>query len=244
MPNSAPQHNAPAVEAANLSIGGGTILDNVSLRVEHNDFVTIVGPNGAGKTTLLRCMLGLRKPETGTVQRAPKLKTGYVPQKLNADAAMPLSAKTFLTLHKKNADAEALRAAEETGIAQHLHKPLHALSGGEFQRVLLARALIDSPQLLALDEPAQNLDVPGRIAFYQLLSKLYNRGGIAILMVSHDLHFVMSATRQVVCLYHRVCCSGAPQTVAKAPEFSALFGGELAELTAVYHHEHNPRRNA
>lgn len=227
---------SPVVEAKNISAGG--VVRGVSLRVEKNDFVTIVGPNGAGKTTLLRCMLGLRAPDNGKVIRAPGLKTGYVPQKLSAAAAMPLSAGDFLTLHKKNASQAAARIAEETGAAPHLRKPLYALSGGEFQRVLLARALLDSPDLLVLDEPAQNLDIAGQLALYRLLSRLYARGGIAILMVSHDLHLVMSATRRVVCLYHHVCCSGAPQAVAKDPEFIKLFGGDMARLTAAYHHAH------
>lgn len=227
---------SPVVEAKNISAGG--VVRGVSLRVEKNDFVTIVGPNGAGKTTLLRCMLGLRAPDNGKVIRAPGLKTGYVPQKLSAAAAMPLSAGDFLTLHKKNASQAAARIAEETGAAPHLRKPLYALSGGEFQRVLLARALLDSPDLLVLDEPAQNLDIAGQLALYRLLSRLYERGGIAILMVSHDLHLVMSATRRVVCLYHHVCCSGAPQAVAKDPEFIKLFGGDMARLTAAYHHAH------
>ena len=163
----------PVLEATNISAGG--VLRGVSLRVEKNDFVTIVGPNGAGKTTLLRCMLGLRAPDSGNIFRASGLKTGYVPQKLSAAAAMPLSAGAFLTLRKKN--AAPARIAEETGAAPHLHKPLHALSGGEFQRVLLARALLDSPDLLVLDEPAQNLDIAGQLSLYRLLSRLYEGGG-------------------------------------------------------------------
>ncbi len=235
--------SAPLLSADNLTVrrGGAAVLSGVSLGVEQNDFVTVVGPNGAGKTTLLKCMLGLTAPDSGTVRRAAGLKIGYVPQRLNPDYAVPMRARAFLALHKKVSAAAVCRAAEETGAEEFLARPLHALSGGELQRVLLARALLDSPGILALDEPGQNLDIAGQLAFYRLLSEVYLRRNISILMVSHDLHLVMSATRRVVCLYRHVCCSGAPQAVAQDPEFINLFGKDMSRLTAVYHHEHGHR---
>ncbi len=217
---------------------GRSILKDVSLDVGMQDFVTIIGPNGAGKSMLLKCLLGIIQPDQGRVTRRPGLTTGYVPQRLIAEPSMPLSVKRFLTL-KTNATAETLaRCAEETDITPLLARQLHHLSGGELQRVLLARALIGEPELLVLDEPAQNMDVGGQLAFYKLLERLHHTRTLSVLMVSHDLHLVMASTRQVICLYHHVCCSGEPQAVTRDPEFISLFGNDMARMMAVYHHEH------
>ena len=219
------------------------MLRDVSLRVEERDFITVVGPNGAGKTTLLKCLMGFFAPDDGAVARAPKLRIGYVPQWFPADPAMPLSARRFLRLRKVFGGGAAARAiaqvAEETAIGAALDKPMHVLSGGELQRVLLARALLGDPQLLVLDEGAQNLDVSGQLAFYKLLERIYDERRLAILMVSHDLHLVMASTRRVICLFHHVCCSGRPREVARDPEFISLFGDDVAKMLAVYHHEHD-----
>ena len=235
--------NGALTEAVNVSVirGEFSVLQDVSLRVESHDFITIVGPNGAGKTTLLKCLLGLLRPDKGEVRRAPGVSAGYVPQRLSADYALPIRAGDFLTLRKRGHDLK--ETIDETGIGDVLDKPLHSLSGGELQRVLVARALLDSPDLLALDEPTQNLDASGQLAFYRLLSDLYKRRGIGIVMVSHDLHLVMAATRRVVCLYHHVCCCGEPQTVARDPAFTALLGGDMARMTAFYPHTHDHKHD-
>lgn len=215
------------------------ILNDVSLRVGAHDFMTIIGPNGAGKSMLLKCLLGFYPPDSGTVHKKDNLSIGYLPQHLSADPSIPISAKRFIALHKKTTHHELQETAELTGIVDILEKPLWALSGGELQRVLLARALLGNPQLLVLDEPAQNLDISGQLAFYKLIERIYQQRGISILMVSHDLHLVMASTKQVVCLYHHICCSGTPQMVTKDPEFIALFGDDMANMMAVYHHEHS-----
>lgn len=235
----------PLAAAKNISMSwrGTAVLDNVSLAVHPHDFVTVVGPNGAGKTTLLKCMSGLLRPQQGAVERAPGTVIGYVPQRLATNPAIPMSARAFMRLNKRADDNAIEAAAEEAAVGHALSKPLHGLSGGELQRVLLARALLDSPNLLVLDEPTQNMDISGQVAFYQMLERLYEQRSAAILMVSHDLHVVMSSTRRVVCLYHHICCEGEPDLVAEHPEFAALLGGDMARLTAVYHHSHDHSHN-
>lgn len=231
----------PLIRADNLSIWreGKAILDDVSLTVNAGDFITVVGPNGAGKTTLLKALLGLLPPQQGKVWRQRGLTIGYAPQQLAAALTFPLQLRRFLALNKRVSAAQVEEVADLTAITPHLNTPLAQLSGGEMQRALLARALIDNPALLALDEPVQNLDIGGELSFYRLLEEICDKREITVLMVSHDLHFVLRRSRQVVCLYHHICCSGAPQAVSKNPAFEALFGSELARLMAVYPHEHD-----
>ncbi len=229
------------IEATEISVirNKKRILDKVSLAIAPRDFVTIIGPNGAGKTMLLKTMLGFFAPDSGAVQSRQPLRIGYMPQKIVPDAILPLNVRGFLGLrHTASADKIAQIAAE-TDCTALLNTQLHALSGGEMQRVLLARALINDPELLVLDEPAQNLDVTGQLAFYKKIEEIYAARDIAILMVSHDLHLVMASTQKVVCLFHHICCSGAPQTVTRDPEFIALFGDDMARMMAVYPHDHD-----
>ena len=221
-----------------LAKAQGWILENVSLDIAADDFVTLVGPNGAGKSVLLRTLLQLQQPTRGTVQHANGLRIGYVPEKIAIGSAMPLDVERFLRLNSKISAPQYTELVGETGIDHLLSRPLSALSGGELQRVLLARALACDPQLLILDEPAQNLDVNGQLHLYKLIEQLYEKRKMAVLMVSHDLHLVMSSTRKVVCLYHHICCSGAPENVARDPEFISLFGDDMARLMAVYPHSH------
>jgi zinc transport system ATP-binding protein len=218
---------------------GKTILEDVSLSIGAKDFITIIGPNGAGKSMLLKCMMGFYAPSKGKVVRSPDLKIGYVPQRLVADHTVPIRVRRFLTLRKKASKGVLQKVAAETSIEDILDQPIHVLSGGELQRVLLARALLDNPGLLVLDEPAQNLDVTGQLAFYKLIEKIYAEREVSILMVSHDLHLVMSSTREVVCLFHHICCHGEPNMVTRDPEFISLFGNDMARLMAVYNHSHD-----
>ncbi len=220
------------------------ILKDVSFTIGERDFITVIGPNGAGKSMLLKCLMGFYEPDKGGVVRKRGVKIGYVPQSLTVDRVMPITVRRFLTLRKRADDPAIRKAGEETAVRALLAKPLHALSGGELQRVLLTRALLDSPELLILDEPAQNLDVSGQLAFYKLLERIYAERDLSILMVSHDLHLVMSCTRKVVCLFHHVCCSGEPQAVAKDPQFISLFGDDMARMMTVYHHTHDHRHDA
>ncbi|MDA8712391.1 ATP-binding cassette domain-containing protein [Alphaproteobacteria bacterium] len=230
----------PLIEATELCVRrhGGLILDNVSLTLGERDFITLIGPNGAGKSVLLRHLLKLESPNSGTVKHRQGIRIGYVPERFQIDPTLPMPVRRFLTLNN-NQSAEAVEAlAVETNCGGLLDKPLANLSGGELQRVLLARALSGNPHVLMLDEPAQNLDVSGQLQFYQLIDALYEKRNLSVLMVSHDLHMVMSSTRQVVCLYHHICCSGAPDSVARDPEFVQMFGAEMAQMMAVYQHSH------
>ncbi|TRO13397.1 zinc ABC transporter ATP-binding protein ZnuC [Ectopseudomonas mendocina] len=221
-----------------VSFKGQPVLDDVQLSVQPGEIVTLIGPNGAGKTTLVRVVLGLLQPERGSVQRTPRLRIGYMPQKLHVDATLPLSVLRFLRLVPGVDRMRALAALAEVGAEQVIDSPLQSISGGELQRVLLARALLREPQLLVLDEPVQGVDVAGQAELYRLISRLRERHGCGVLMVSHDLHLVMSATDQVVCLNRHVCCSGHPEQVSGDPAFIELFGQDARSL-AIYHHHHD-----
>jgi len=234
----------PILEVRGLSMrfGGLLAVNNVALNVQERQVVSLIGPNGAGKTTLVRVVLGLLKPERGEVWRKPKLRVGYMPQKLHVDATLPLSVLRFLRLVPGVDRARALTALSEVGAEQVIDSPLQKISGGELQRVLLARALLREPELLVLDEPVQGVDVAGQAELYRLIGRLRERYGCGVLMVSHDLHLVMSATDQVVCLNRHVCCSGHPEQVSTDPAFVELFGQDARSL-AVYHHQHDHRHD-
>ena len=213
------------------------ILNNVSLEIKRGDFITIIGPNGAGKSMLIKALMGFYRPHQGTISRHRTLTFGYMPQHFNTHISIPITAQRFLTLNRSKTDYQTV--VHETDIDTLLTKQLHTLSGGEVQRILLARALLNNPDLLILDEPTQNLDLPGQLAFYQLLARIYKQRGLSVLMVSHDLHMVMSHTQKVICLFHHICCSGEPHIVAKDPEFISLFGKDMANLVSIYHHYHD-----
>ena len=218
---------------------GKPVLNHINLAIDEGSFTTIIGPNGAGKSMLLKCLMGFYPPDRGTVVRKKALRTGYVPQRLYANQTMPISAQRFLTLRKKTDHRTLQKIVEEIGIQHMMQQPLAMLSGGELQSVLLARSLLNNPELLILDEPAQNLDIGGQLSFYNLIERIYQERGLSVLMVSHDLHMVMASSRQVICLFHHICCSGAPQTIARDPEFIALFGHDMANMMAVYQHSHD-----
>ena len=221
-----------------VTFAGQSVLQDVQLSVKPGEIVTLIGPNGAGKTTLVRAVLGLLKPDTGSVWRKPKLRVGYMPQKLHVDATLPLSVLRFLRLVPGVTRADVQAALAEVGAEQVIDSPLQSISGGELQRVLLARALLREPELLVLDEPVQGVDVAGQAELYRLITQLRDRHGCGVLMVSHDLHLVMSTTDQVVCLNRHVCCSGHPEQVSFDPAFVELFG-EDAKSLAVYTHHHD-----
>jgi len=227
------------LEHVAVTLAGQNVLENIQLSVNHGEIVTLIGPNGAGKTTLVRSVLGLLKPTSGSVWRRPKLRVGYMPQKLHVDATLPLSVLRFLRLVPGVDRARALAALNEVGAEKVIDSPLQGISGGEMQRVLLARALLREPELLVLDEPVQGVDVAGQAELYSLITRLRDRHGCGVLMVSHDLHLVMSTTDQVVCLNRHVCCSGHPEQVSNDPAFVELFGKKSAQSLAVYHHHHD-----
>jgi len=221
-----------------LIISGRTILEKVSLSIKEGEILTVIGPNGAGKTSLLRVLLGLSRPSGGKVTRRSGLRIGYMPQKLAINDTLPLSVERFLLL--ANSDRQVVEAAAaETGISALLKQPLSGVSGGEFQRILLARALLRDPQLLVLDEPVQGVDVTGQAELYHLINDIRRRHNCAVLMISHDLHLVMASTDTVVCLNQHVCCAGHPEAVSTDPAFRQLFGSKVTEEIAVYSHHHD-----
>ncbi|WP_313738885.1 zinc ABC transporter ATP-binding protein ZnuC [Pseudomonas sp.] len=226
------------LQQVGVSFAGETVLEQIDLTVAPGQIVTLIGPNGAGKTTLVRAVLGLLKPHRGTVWRQPRLRIGYMPQKIQVDPTLPLSVLRFLRLVPGVDRATALSALQEVGAEHVIDSPIQTVSGGEMQRVLLARALLRKPHLLVLDEPVQGVDVVGQSELYRLITRLRDRYGCGVLMVSHDLHLVMSATDQVVCLNRHVCCSGHPEQVSGDPAFVELFG-QTAPNLAVYHHHHD-----
>jgi zinc transport system ATP-binding protein len=229
-----------AVEKVSLRRSGAVVLSDVSLRVATGRIVTIVGPNGAGKSTLVKVALGLLAPDGGTVRRAAGLCIGYVPQSLTVEPTLPLSVRRFLAMAAPRASRSELEAAlERVGAGHVLARQVAMLSGGELQRVMLARALLRRPQLLVLDEPVGGVDVAGQAEIYDLIAALARDHGAGVLMVSHDLHVVMAATDEVVCLNRHVCCAGHPEAVSRHPEYLALFGAKAAASLAVYTHVHD-----
>ena len=228
------------IKARNISltIGGRQILDSVSLQVKKGEIVTLVGPNGSGKSSLVRLLLKLSKADAGSVEHKSALRIGYMPQKIHIDAVLPLSVKRFLQLAGDVNQQKIEQVSEQVEVMSLLDRPVQNVSGGEFQRVLLARALLRKPDLLVLDEPAQGVDINGQQQLYQLISSIRDQLGCGVLMVSHDLHLVMAATDEVLCLNTHICCQGHPEAVSKHPEYLKLFGSSLEGL-AVYTHHHD-----
>ena len=226
-------------ENIGLTIRGNPILHNVNLRVAAGEIVALIGPNGAGKSTLVRVLLGLLRPDSGRVWSRPGLRIGYMPQRLALDGTLPLSVQRFVTLGTLAARARVKAVLAEVGAAHVLDSPVQAVSGGELQRVMLARALLREPDLLVLDEPIQGVDLNGQYELYDLIGGLRRTHGCGMLMVSHELHLVMATTDHVLCLNRHVCCSGHPDHVARDPAYLDLFGIDGARRLAVYHHHHN-----
>lgn len=221
-----------------VQAGGETILDHVDFQIDAGEIVTIVGPNGSGKSTLLGALMGLRAA-SGDLVRKEGLRVGYVPQKLVIESSMPMPVLDFLNLPRRHPRPEITRVLAQVGMQGAERRQISTLSGGQLQRVLLARALLNHPQLLVLDEPTQGLDQPGEAAFYRLIEAVRHATGAAVLMVSHDLHVVMSASDRVICLNRHVCCEGQPQVVRDAPEYRALFGHGTQGALALYQHVHD-----
>jgi zinc transport system ATP-binding protein len=228
-----------AAEHLCVRVGGTEVLHDVTLQVSAGEIVTILGPNGSGKSTLLRALIGILPPSHGRVLRKAGLRIGYVPQRLAVDRSLPMTAARFLSLPVRQGRAETAAALAQVGVPEVADRPMHGLSGGQLQRVLLARALMSRPEVLILDEPTQGLDHPGEAAFYRLIEEVRRDTGVAVLMVSHDLHVVMSASDRVICLNGHICCEGTPRVVSNAPEYRALFGLGTQGALALYRHDHD-----
>jgi len=231
------------LENISVTFGQRRVLSDVSLKLEPGRILTLLGPNGAGKSTLVRVVLGLITPSSGKLNRPAGLRIGYVPQKLHLDSTLPLTVDRFMRLRAGVKKADILPALKRVQAGHLLDYPLQKLSGGETQRVLLARALLNNPQLLVLDEPTQGVDVNGQVALYDLIDQLRRELNCGVLMVSHDLHLVMAKTDEVLCLNHHICCSGTPEVVSQHPEFISMFGSRGAEQLAIYRHHHNHRHD-
>jgi zinc transport system ATP-binding protein len=217
---------------------GKQILRDTNLEVMPKEIVTLIGPNGAGKSTLIKILLGLLKPDQGQVLQAPSIRIGYMPQKLSLEASIPISVLRFLKL--AGGEASSLQhCIHLTGIDGLQQRSMQSLSGGELQRVFLARAIFRQPHLLVLDEPVQGVDVSGQSSLYRLISQIRDDLGCGVLMVSHDLHLVMARTDRVICLNQHVCCEGHPDSVSAHPEFLRLFGESTEAEVAIYTHEHD-----
>jgi zinc transport system ATP-binding protein len=229
------------IDAKGISVraDGRSIIDNVDLTVAEGEIVTLIGPNGAGKTTLVKAVLGLRNLSSGSVSIKPGAVIGYMPQRLSVDTNLPLTVRRFIGLAGKAEKGKRQSVLEEVGVLPIVDSSIHDISGGEMQRVLLARALLRDPDLLVLDEPAQAVDVNGQAELYHLISAIREERDCGVLMVSHDLHLVMSATDKVLCLNNHLCCVGHPEAVSQDPNYVELFGPQVAESLALYHHHHD-----
>ena len=214
------------------------LVEDVSLNVEKGKIVTLIGPNGSGKTTTAKIALGIHKNIKGKVKKFTD-KIGYVPQKISIDWTLPIRVTDFMQLTHNLNENEIENALNLTGVKNLKNNDLRNLSGGEFQRVLIARAISKKPDLLVLDEPVQGVDFKGEIALYELIKTISDKINCGILLISHDLHVVMTATDYVVCLNGHVCCSGTPMDVAKNNEYKTLFGEQASQILSVYEHKHD-----
>lgn len=228
-----------SLEQAGATRAGRWLVRGVDLTVRKGEIVTLIGPNGSGKSTTAKMALGVIRPDEGTARRKPGLRVGYVPQKLTVDWTLPLTVKRFMRLTGDPSAAAAEEALGATGIAHLAAAEVRNLSGGEFQRAMLARAIARKPDLLVLDEPVQGVDFSGEIALYDLIKKIRDDIGCGVLLISHDLHVVMAATDRVICLNGHVCCQGTPVAVASSDEYRRLFGGRADAALAVYEHQHD-----
>ncbi|WP_371414865.1 ATP-binding cassette domain-containing protein [Hydrogenovibrio sp. JE_KL2] len=243
--------NEILVQATNIThfFGEKRVLQNIDLTLKRNEITTLIGPNGAGKSTLLKILIDLIQPTLGKIWRSPHLSIGFMPQKIQVDASLPMTVARFLKLGLRkphffssqkteaNFTTELMQTVSLLRLEKLLNTPIQKVSGGEMQRVLLARALIRKPDLLVLDEPVQGVDLQGQVELYHLINEIKDTLHCGILMVSHDLHIVMKSTHQVLCLNEHICCSGHPQTVSESPAFKNLFGQEFDEI-AIYEHHH------
>jgi len=231
------------VANVNMQLGRKLILQDINLSIGKNQIITVVGPNGAGKSTLVHILLGLLKPTQGTVTPDPSLRLGYMPQKFRMNYLLPLTVRDFLNMAQGFEKKHLEDLSQQLGITKIMQTQLMAISGGELQRVLLARALLNRPNLLVLDEPTQGIDLSGQLEFYNLVQEIKNIYQCSIFMVSHDLHFVMAGTDEVVCLNQHICCQGHPEEIRDKPEFLNLFGQKESAYLAFYMHEHHHTHN-
>lgn len=234
------------IKISNLEVKYGSkfVLKNMNLSLNAGEIVTIVGPNGSGKTTLFKAIIGTVPISKGTIEVKPNLRIGYVPQQLKIDQTLPITVERFLKLSNINFEKSQDKTELILGSKDLLDIQINSLSGGEMQRVLLARALINDPQVLLLDEATRGLDQPGVATFYRKIENIRKSTNCAILMISHDLHVVMSSSDRVICVNGHICCQGTPEIVATSPEYQALFGGDVDGTFALYRHHHDHKHDS
>ena len=218
------------------------LVRGISLEINQGQIVTLIGPNGSGKTTTAKMILNILNTDEGLVTGNAN-KMAYVPQKINIDWTMPLRVIDFMKITSSLNNTQITESLVMTGVDKLLYNQIHSLSGGEFQRVLIARAIAKKPDLLVLDEPVQGVDFNGEIALYNLIKKISVNLNCGILLISHDMHFVMSTTDHVICLNGHICCSGSPSSVVKNPEYIKLFGEHNSETLSYYQHQHDHSHN-
>ena len=234
-----PRDDIVRIEGIGVKREGRWLVRGVDMAIARGEIVTLIGPNGSGKSTTVKTALGIIRPDEGRVWRAPKLSIGYVPQKIAMDRSLPMTVERLMRLTGRHSASTVTAALATVGIAHLAQAQVHALSGGEFQRALIARAIIGKPDLLVLDEPVQGVDFSGEVALYDLIGAIRDETGCGVLLISHDLHVVMARTDTVICLNGHVCCQGTPDTVAASGEYAALFGPRAAQTLAIYRHEHD-----
>lgn len=222
-----------------VKIAGASIIDRIDISITAGEIVTLIGPNGAGKSTLIRTILGLIKPSSGHIRKQSGLRIGYMPQRLHLDRTIPIDVRHFLRIWRSGNTQDVDAVLHQVSATHLASRPMQTISGGELQRVLLARALLRNPQLLVLDEPVQGVDLKGQTELYRLIREIRDQYRCAVLMVSHDLHLVMSSTDRVICMNHHICCSGHPELVSNDPAYRELFGIQAADGIALYSHHHD-----
>ena len=235
--------NLVSTKKISVKYGSHVVLRDVSINVKAGEIVTIVGPNGSGKTALVKTIIGAIEPSSGSLSLKKDLRIGYIPQRLNIDRTLPMTVQRFLNLTQKVSSEDCQASLDTAGVSELLKMQMANLSGGQFQRVLLARALHGSPDILILDEPTQGLDQAGSADFYKQIEMVRNERGCSVLLISHELHVVMSASDKVICMNGHICCSGAPEAVAIMPEYHELFGVNTNGVLALYRHNHDHKHN-
>ncbi|STO94167.1 zinc ABC transporter ATP-binding protein [Haemophilus pittmaniae] len=235
----------PLIELKQINVifAEKTALRDINLKIYPNSIITIVGPNGGGKSTLLKTLLKLQKPSSGEVLYHDKVRIGYVPQKIHLDHSLPLTVSRFLRLSKGVNKRDVEATLTQLSIHHLAEQNMQKLSGGEMQRVLLARAILNKPNLLVLDEPTQGVDINGQAELYQLIHQTQQALNCAVVMVSHDLHIVMADSKEVLCINQHICCAGTPETLSNDPTFMRLWGNQIAQNVGFYSHHHNHHHN-